>query len=64
MKKTSKRIRAGKPVIELVNLVKEYGDKTVLKELNLSINKGEFITLLGPSGSGKTTALRLIGGFE
>ena len=63
MKPTSK-IKAGKPVIELVNLVKKYGDKTILKKLNLSINKGEFITLLGPSGSGKTTALRLIGGFE
>lgn len=64
MKTTSIKLNAGKPVIELVNLVKEYGDKTVLKKMNLSINKGEFITLLGPSGSGKTTALRLIGGFE
>nr|WP_272873002.1 ABC transporter ATP-binding protein [Mycoplasma phocoeninasale] len=52
------------PIIELVDIVKEYDDKTVLDNVNLSINKGEFITLLGPSGSGKTTILRIIGGFE
>nr|WP_277869729.1 ABC transporter ATP-binding protein [[Mycoplasma] phocae] len=52
------------PIIELVNIVKEYDEKTVLDNVNLSINKGEFITLLGPSGSGKTTILRIIGGFE
>ena len=53
-----------KKVIELVDLVKQFGGKTVLKDLNLAINKGEFVSLLGPSGCGKTTALRLIGGFE
>ena len=53
-----------KPVVELVDLVKQFGDKTVLKDLNMAINKGEFVTILGASGSGKTTALRLIGGFE
>ena len=53
-----------KPIIELKNVVKKYDDKTILKNINLNINKGEFITLLGPSGSGKTTILRLIGGFE
>ncbi|MCV3753531.1 ABC transporter ATP-binding protein [Mycoplasma enhydrae] len=52
------------PIIELVDIVKEYEDKTVLDNVNLSIQKGEFITLLGPSGSGKTTILRIIGGFE
>lgn len=64
MKKTLKEIETEKFVIELVNLTKEYDNTVVLNELNLSIKKGEFITLLGPSGSGKTTALRLIGGFE
>ncbi|MGL5357741.1 MAG: ABC transporter ATP-binding protein [Metamycoplasmataceae bacterium] len=53
-----------KPIIELKNIVKEFDGKTVLKNVNLKINKGEFVTLLGPSGSGKTTILRLIGGFE
>lgn len=63
MKKTIDK-KTGKVIIELVNLVKQYDDKTILKEMNLSIKKGEFLTLLGPSGSGKTTALRLIAGFE
>ncbi|NQZ65758.1 MAG: ABC transporter ATP-binding protein [Mycoplasmatales bacterium] len=56
--------KKAKPVIELVNLVKEYDEKVILKGLNIKIEKGQFITLLGPSGSGKTTALRLIAGFE
>lgn len=52
------------PIMDLVNVVKEFEDKRVLDDVNLSIKKGEFITLLGPSGSGKTTILRIIGGFE
>ncbi|VEU74412.1 ABC-type maltose/maltodextrin transporter ATP-binding protein MalK [Mycoplasmopsis citelli] len=51
-------------IVELIEVVKEYGEKTVLKEVDLKIKKGEFVTLLGPSGSGKTTILRLLGGFE
>ncbi|MDO5650222.1 MAG: ABC transporter ATP-binding protein, partial [Gallicola sp.] len=51
-------------VIELKNIRKAYGDNVVLKDLNLSIKKNEFLTLLGPSGCGKTTTLRIIGGFE
>ncbi|MBX4309243.1 ATP-binding cassette domain-containing protein, partial [Mycobacterium tuberculosis] len=38
--------------------------KTVIDNLNLTINNGEFLTLLGPSGCGKTTVLRLIAGLE
>ena len=53
-----------KPIIELRNVTKSYGSKTILKDLNLTINDGEFLTILGPSGCGKTTALRLIAGFE
>ncbi|MFT4075131.1 MAG: ABC transporter ATP-binding protein [Asticcacaulis sp.] len=51
-------------LINLVDVVKTYGSFTALKKLNLTIERGEFFTLLGPSGSGKTTTLRLISGFE
>ena len=60
----SKKDMGEKPIVELVDLVKQFDEKTVLKDLNLAINKGEFVTILGASGSGKTTALKPIGGFE
>ena len=50
--------------IELTSLSKYYGDLKVLDSINLTIESGEFFSLLGPSGCGKTTTLRLIGGFE
>ena len=50
--------------IELTSLSKWYGDQQVLKSIDLTIESGEFFSLLGPSGCGKTTTLRLIGGFE
>lgn len=53
-----------KPIIELRSLSKSYGDKTIIDGLNLTINNGEFLTILGPSGCGKTTVLRLIAGLE
>ena len=40
------------------------GETLVVKDLNLTIPKGEFLTLLGPSGSGKTTCLMMLAGFE
>ena len=40
------------------------GEVLVVKDLNLDIPKGEFLTLLGPSGSGKTTTLMMLAGFE
>ncbi|TRW96785.1 ABC transporter ATP-binding protein [Paracoccus sp. M683] len=40
------------------------GQSLVVKDLNLSIGKGEFLTMLGPSGSGKTTCLMMLAGFE
>ena len=50
-------------IIDLKNITVKYGDNVVLENLNLYINKKEFITLLGPSGCGKTTTLRCIAGF-
>ncbi|MBN4083282.1 ABC transporter ATP-binding protein [Mycoplasma sp. CSL10137] len=60
----TKNAKNNLPIIELKEVVKEFSDKTVLHNVNLKINRGEFVTLLGPSGSGKTTILRLLGGFE
>ena len=40
------------------------GSSLIVKDLNLSINRGEFLTMLGPSGSGKTTCLMMLAGFE
>jgi spermidine/putrescine transport system ATP-binding protein len=50
--------------IELVGLVKRFGDFTAVAGIDLDIASGEFFSLLGPSGCGKTTTLRLIAGFE
>jgi len=50
--------------IDLVGVTKTFGRKTVLSNINLYIDRNEFVTLLGPSGCGKTTTLRIIGGFE
>jgi spermidine/putrescine transport system ATP-binding protein len=55
-------VTVGKVVLE--NVVKRYGNTEVVRELNLSVRQGEFLTLLGPSGCGKTTTLMLIAGFE
>jgi spermidine/putrescine transport system ATP-binding protein len=51
-------------LLRLEGITKNYGDVPVLKDLNLSVGRGEFVTLLGPSGCGKTTTLRIIAGLE
>ena len=50
--------------IVLTNVDKFYGKNHVLKNLNLTIEDGDFMTLLGPSGCGKTTTLRVVSGLE
>lgn len=50
--------------IDFDNVVKRYGDNTVIPGLSLNVKKGEFFTLLGPSGCGKTTLLRMVAGFN
>ena len=55
----------GDALVSFRNVRKSYdGETPVLRQLDLDIAKGEFLTLLGPSGSGKTTALMLLAGFE
>lgn len=52
-----------KPIITLKDIAVSFDGEQVLKNFNLTIGDGEFVTLLGPSGCGKTTVLRTIGGF-
>ena len=51
-------------LLEVENLVKRFGDKTVVDGLSFTLEKGAIGCLLGPSGCGKTTVLRLIAGFD
>ena len=50
--------------IRLSGIVKSYGKEVVVKNLDLTVRPGEFLTILGPSGCGKTTTLRMIAGLE
>ena len=51
-------------IIDIQNVSKKFGEKVALRDINLYVRKGEFMTILGPSGCGKTTLLRLLAGFE
>ncbi|GAC1034850.1 polyamine ABC transporter ATP-binding protein [Pseudomonas sp. No.21] len=58
-------IPANDVLVSFRGVQKSYdGESLIVKDLNLDIRKGEFLTLLGPSGSGKTTSLMMLAGFE
>ncbi|UYU33804.1 spermidine/putrescine ABC transporter ATP-binding protein PotA [Siccibacter colletis] len=63
-KKLNTQPRSLSPLVQLAGIGKSFDGKTVISDLSLTINNGEFLTLLGPSGCGKTTVLRLIAGLE
>ncbi|WP_210604651.1 ABC transporter ATP-binding protein [Brevibacterium oceani] len=50
--------------LEIRGVKKVFGENTAIERLDLTVHKGEFLSLLGPSGCGKTTLLRMIAGFE
>ena len=50
--------------VELTDVTKRFGTMVAVDQLNLSVEPGEFLSLLGPSGCGKTTTLRMLAGFE
>lgn len=52
------------PEIKLKNITKRFGKSVAVDNLSMTINDGEFVSLLGPSGCGKTTTLRMIAGLE
>jgi putative spermidine/putrescine transport system ATP-binding protein len=52
------------PALRLIGVRKSYGSVVAVDGVDLTVERGEFFTLLGPSGSGKTSLLRLIAGFE
>ena len=52
------------PAAMVVEVSKSFGDRRVLRELDLTVAQGEFVALLGASGSGKTTLLRILAGLE
>lgn len=54
----------GLPAVELSGVTRYFGEVRAVDGVNLTIQDGEFFTMLGPSGSGKTTCLRMIAGFD
>lgn len=56
--------KSGRKVIEAVNISKRYGDKTILRDFSLKVQRGDRIALVGPNGVGKTTLLNMLIGRE
>ena len=50
--------------LKIERITKRFGTVSAVREVSLTVEKGEFMALLGPSGSGKTTLLRVVGGLE
>lgn len=59
-----KRIKIIMATVDLIDVTKNVGTSSILKQVNVSIKKGEFMVVVGPSGCGKSTLLRLIAGLD
>lgn len=57
-------VRGKKPVIQMENVVKRFGDNTVINDVSLTVGEGEVAAIIGPSGAGKSTLLRCINLLE
>src|SRR3954451_24159081 len=57
-------VRRGDPLVEIANVQKHYGEFQALKDINLTVNRGEVVVVIGPSGSGKSTLCRTINRLE
>jgi len=51
-------------ILEATNIIKQYGQLPVLKDVSLNVNKGEIVSLVGPSGAGKSTLLHILGTLD
>ena len=51
------------PIVELEHVKIQFGKRTILEDVNVTINEGEFIAILGPNGAGKSTLLKLLLGL-
>ena len=56
--------KSGRKVMEAINITKTYGDKIILRDFSLTVNRGDRIALVGPNGVGKTTLLNMLIGKE
>ena len=54
----------GPPAVRLADVSKSFGAMVAVDHIDLTIERGEFFSIIGPSGCGKTTTLRMIAGFE
>lgn len=52
------------PILEATRLSRSFGDQVAVRELDLTVSRGEYFCIVGPSGSGKSTLLRMLAGFE
>jgi ATP-binding cassette, subfamily F, member 3 len=60
--KFTANFKSGKTVMQLQNITKSYGEKTVLRDVGMTINRGDRIAIVGANGLGKTTLMRVIAG--
>ena len=58
-----KSFKKSEPLLELKNISKSFGDRKILDNISLKINRGEILGLLGPNGAGKSTIFNLITGL-